>query len=35
MFMLTTIFRGGKQAGWQILAEMLQKKACVKEDKKG
>lgn len=33
--MLTAIFRGGKQAGWQILAETLQIKAGVKEDKKG
>lgn len=32
--MLTSIFRGGKQAGWQILAETLQIKAGVREDKK-
>lgn len=33
--MLTTILRGGKQAGWQFLAEMLQIKAGLKEDRKG
>lgn len=34
-FMLATIFRGGKHASWQILAETLHKKVGVKEDTKG
>lgn len=33
--MLTAIFRGGKHASWQILAETLHIKAGVKEDRKG
>lgn len=34
-FMLTSVFRGGKHATWQILVETLHIKAGVKEDTKG